>query len=73
MEPVIADSSVVWVKKQESLESGDIGIFVLNGESVCKKLEYSNGQCTLVSLNVKYKPIRILESDDLRVIGKVIL
>lgn len=73
MEPIISDASVVWVKKQDSLSSGDIGIFVLNGESLCKKLDYANGVCTLVSLNTKYKPIEVLESDDLRVIGRVIL
>ncbi len=73
MEPTIADASVVWVKKQEALEPGDIGIFLLNGESVCKKLEYVNGVCCLVSLNTKYNPIEVLDSDDLRVVGRVIL
>lgn len=73
MEPLISDASVVWVKKQDTLTSGDIGIFVLNGESVCKKLEYANGVCTLVSLNTKYAPIEVLESDDLRVIGRVLI
>lgn len=73
MEPIIADASVVWVKKQESISPGDIGIFLLNGESLCKKLEYVNGICTLVSFNEKYNPIEVLESDDLRVVGRVIL
>lgn len=73
MEPVIADTSVVWVKKQDTLTSGDVGIFVLNGESVCKKLEYANGVCTLVSFNSKYAPIEVLESDNLRVIGRVLI
>jgi len=73
MEPIIADASVVWVKKQETVASGDVGIFVLNGESLCKKLEFVDGVCKLVSFNDKYKPIEVLESDDLRVIGRVIL
>ncbi len=73
MEPMIADASVVWVKKQESINQGDIGVFVLNGESLCKKLEYIDGKCSLVSINTKYAPIEVLESDDLRVIGRVIL
>lgn len=73
MEPIIADASVVWVKKQDTLTSGDVGIFVLNGESVCKKLDYANGVCTLVSFNSKYMPIEVLESDDLRVIGRVLI
>lgn len=73
MEPMISDTSVVWVKKQDTLTSGDVGIFVLNGESVCKKLEYANGVCTLVSFNSKYAPIEVLESDDLRVVGRVLI
>lgn len=73
MEPIIADSSIVWVKKQETVASGDVGIFVLNGESVCKKLEFIDGVCRLISFNEKYKPIEVLESDDLRVVGRVIL
>ena len=73
MEPVISDSSVVWVKKQDILDSGDVGIFVLNGESLCKKLENTSGKCRLLSFNLKYAPIEVLETDDLRVIGKVIL
>ena len=73
MEPVIFDSSIVWVKKQEVLDSGDVGIFVLNGESLCKKLSNSNGKCYLVSYNSKYAPIEVLETDDLRVVGKVLM
>lgn len=73
MEPAIHDNSVVWVKKQESLNVGEIGIFLLNGESLCKRYEFEDGVYTLVSLNKKYRPIEILESDDLRVVGRVLI
>lgn len=73
MEPIIADSSVVWVKQQDSLINGDIGIFVLNGESLCKKLDNIDGKCYLVSVNSLYSPIEVLETDNLRVVGKVLL
>ncbi len=73
MEPVIQDNSVVWVKRQETLNVGEIGIFVLNGESLCKRYEYAGGVYTLVSLNKKYRPIEILDSDDLRVVGRVLM
>ncbi len=73
MEPAIEDASVVWVKKQESLASGEVGIFLLNGESLCKKLENRDGVCKLVSINKKYHPIEVLESDDLRVVGRVLI
>ncbi len=73
MEPVIENASIVWVKRQESVENGEIGIFMLNGESLCKKLDVTGGVCRLVSLNRKYRPIEILESDDLRVVGRVLI
>ena len=73
MEPLIHDGSVVWVERCERVENGEIGIFTLNAESVCKKLVLSSGKCTLVSLNPKYRPIEVFETDELRVVGKVLI
>jgi SOS-response transcriptional repressor LexA len=73
MEPEISDGSTVWVKKQENISQGEIGIFLLNGESLCKKYDFSDGICKLISINKKYHPIEVLESDDLRVVGRVLL
>jgi len=73
MEPLIDDGDVVWVKREEQISSGEIGIFVLNGESLCKKIDNSNGACRLISLNKKYQPINILDTDDLRVVGRVLV
>ena len=72
MEPTISDGSIAWVKRQDNLNDGEIGIFILNGESLCKKYDASNGTYSLVSVNKKYHPIEILESDDLRFVGKVV-
>lgn len=72
MEPVIKNNCVVWVQRLETVDIGSTGIFVLNGESLCKKLDFRNGKCLLTSINPKYLPIEILESDDLRVVGKVL-
>ncbi len=73
MEPQISDGDLIYIKKCETLESGEIGIFILNGESLCKKYEIRKGEGTLVSLNPKYSPIRLLDSDELKIVGKVIL
>jgi len=73
MEPLISDGSIVWVRSVDTLDEGEIGIFALNGESLCKKLEYKSGRCFLVSLNPKYLPIEIINEDEMRVLGKVIL
>lgn len=37
MEPTIADGSVVMVKQVDVLSNGDIGIFSINGEIMCKR------------------------------------
>ena len=73
MEPVIKDQSVVWVQKTPTLSNGDVGIFLLNGESLCKKLQSSPSGCKLISLNPKYSPITVLDTDELKVVGKVLL
>lgn len=71
MAPRFTDGQIVWVHRQQSLQDGEIGIFALNGTAYCKKLD-SSGRVRLVSLNSKYKPIEIGETDELRVFGKVI-
>ncbi len=70
MTPLFADGQTVFVRQQQELESGDIGIFVLNGEAYCKKFDSENGR--LVSLNPKYPPIALDDYSELRVVGKVV-
>ncbi len=73
MEPLLKDGDVVYVERVPSLSSGQIGIFLLNGESLCKQYVVKEGNVFLTSLNPKYDPIPILESDDLRLVGKVMV
>jgi len=68
MEPRFVDCQVIFIKKQNSLEVGDIGIFALNGDSYVKKL----GRGKLISFNPRYEPIVLGEHDSLHVFGKVI-
>jgi len=72
MTPEIADGDVVWVRQQDSVEENQIGVFVLNGDALCKKLVAVSGRIFLRSLNEKYKDIPITEYDSLKVIGRVI-
>jgi len=68
MEPRFTDGQIIFIKQQVTLNIGDYGVFSLNGDSFIKK--YGNKE--LVSLNPKYAPIPIKESDTLHVFGKVI-
>ena len=71
MTPLYTDGQIVYVRQQPDLKPGEIGIFVLNGEAYCKKLE-TDGGIKLISLNPNYKPIKVKYSYELRVIGKVV-
>lgn len=68
MEPVFHHGQVLFVKAQQTLHDGEIGIFSRNGEAYVKKLKNNS----LVSLNPAYAPIQLLESDTLQVLGKVL-
>ncbi len=68
MQPRFVDQQVIYVKQQQSLEDGEIGIFLLNGDAYCKKLSSNK----LISLNSKYAPIVFSEFDELRIYGKVV-
>ncbi len=72
MEPKIHDGDLVYVKRCQEIFPGEVGIFLLNGESLCKKWERRGGEVYLCSLNPAYDPIHVLETDDLKLVGKVI-
>ena len=72
MEPRFVNGQIVWVRRQETLRQGEIGIFLYNGAGYCKRLERTGGRVELVSINRAYLPIRVSAGDELRVFGKVI-
>jgi len=74
MEPAIADGSYAFIHAQPELESGQIGIFMLNDDqAVCKRYYRGKDAIRLVSDNVKYDPILVdRESDNFRVVGRVL-
>ena len=72
MEPRFVHGQIVWVHRQETLRSGEIGVFLYNGAGYCKRFERVPGRVELVSLNPRYAPIRVAEGDELRVFGRVV-
>ena len=71
MLPRFMDRQIVYVKQQQTLEHGEIGIFLLDGDAYCKMLSRENGTF-LVALNPAYRPIPIGEFSELRILGKVV-
>ena len=74
MEPVIADGSTVFVKHAMTVESGKVGIFVLNGASFCKQLivDKAKQEVRLHSFNPEYADIVVAPEDSLITVGQVL-
>ena len=68
MESRYSNGDLVLVQKQPTINIGEIGIFILNGESFIKKL----GINELISLNSKYPPRHFSNSDCVICCGKVL-
>ena len=77
MEPRIKDGDVVIVRQQPEVESGDVAIVIVNGDSAtCKKVIKNDNGITLIPFNPAYEPkfypAEQVESLPVRIIGKVI-
>lgn len=72
MEPQFVNGQIVWVQKQETLNNGEIGIFFLDGNAYCKKLQDDENGLYLISLNSTYEPIAVTENQTFKIFGKVV-
>lgn len=73
MEPNFHNHDMVYVKQQDYLDNGDIGIFYLNDEAYIKKYRSDENGVFLVSLNPAYDPIPVnMENDSFRIFGRVV-
>ncbi len=71
--PMAEDGQVVWVRRQNTLEHGDIGLFLLDGEVLVRRLSNLPDRLSLVSVNARYEPIPVEEEQQLRILGKVLI
>ena len=74
MSPLIDDGSKVLIKKQESVDSGQIAVVLIDGEeAVVKKVNYGDTWIELESVNPYYPPLRFEGADvqRIRVVGLV--
>lgn len=72
MEPQYLNKQIIWIQQTETLTDGEIGIFYLNGNAYCKKLQNNSKGLALISLNTAYAPISISESDNFHIFGRVL-
>ena len=77
MAPKIEKGDTLIIKKQSTVESGDVAIVKVNGdEATCKKIVFTDEGITLISLNPNYEPRFFtnaqIESLPIKIIGKVV-
>ena len=72
MEPEFHDGQTVWVRQQRSLMTGEIGIFLYDGNAYLKQLVALEHSMALHSLNPAYSDIVVSPELPLRVLGKVV-
>ena len=72
MEPTLFDGETIWVHMQPTLENGEIGIFLLDGDAYVKKYHQSDSGIQFISLNKKYAPIQVTSGSTLKTFGKVV-
>ena len=68
MEPKYRDGDILLVQESDSVEYGELGIFVLDGDGYFKKY----GGDRLISLNPEYPPILLKNFSEVICCGKVI-
>ncbi len=68
MEPKFHDGDILLVQNCESVEVGELGIFILDGEGYFKKFDGDK----LLSLNPIYAPIPLRDFSDIQCAGRVI-
>lgn len=77
MEPKISDGDVVIVRKQETIENGQIAIVTVDGEyATCKKIKKTPEGVILISTNTAYEPMVFTNKEivelPIRILGRVV-
>ncbi len=67
------DGDYAIVRQQPQVESGEIGVAVIDGGATVKRFRWlDDGRLMLIPANEKYQPFVVDESSDLQIGGKVI-
>jgi len=75
MSPILPQGTVVFVKSQKEMENGELGIFEVNGEMICRRFRRLESHLLLEPFNEAYQ-VQLLQFCEsprarFRIIGKV--
>lgn len=67
----IVDRDIVFIKKQCTIDNGEIGAVLIDDAATLKRFYYTDGKVILQAENPTHKPI-IIDKGDVRVLGKLV-
>lgn len=67
----ILDGDIVFIRKQEDLEDGQIGAVLVNDSETLKRFYRNNGSVILQAENPEYKPL-VISTGEVRILGKMV-
>lgn len=73
MEPTFKDGELIFVIKDDNVRNGQIGVVEIDFELFVKKMYLEDGRLRLVSLNTSYDDITADGTNEINVIGKVVM
>ena len=70
----IKDGDIVFIRKQDSVDDGEIAAVLVDDEATLKRVYISNDAVTLISENPKYKPMVYTKKQckNIRILGKAV-
>ena len=71
MEPSILEGSYAFVEVNGLVRNREIGLFKLNDKFIIRKLLYKKDKFVLTANNSNFNDIKISNSDDFKIIGKI--
>ena len=72
MQPVLYEDDIVIIHRQNDIESGQIGIVLIDDEeATVKKIIKHNDYIELIAFNSYYPPRKLTNKDKFKIIGKV--
>lgn len=73
MEPMFENGEYVFIHKTKEIRSGQIGVFIIDGESYLKKVYINDDHLRLVSLNKEYEDLVFDSVNDITLVGTVVM
>ena len=67
----IMDEDIVFIRKQDDLEDGEIGAVLVDDSATLKRFFRENGSVILQSENFTYKPM-VISKGEVRILGKMV-